>query len=178
MKIDKRSRAEMTNYLLDHFRYFTMNSWNRESSYAMNVKIYNLDMSDEAEERAYSIFCDDVDCSELNFRIQDIIHEFEIESGNRFTIGMNGRQGGYLVLYQASYEDCVLKAKFIGTDMYEDFSDWTMEELRMRVLDIQLFDKYCDMIIEFYKNTLENSKIVEEEILVKKINRWLDIAWI
>lgn len=41
-RVDKRSREEMTTYLAGHFRYNTMNSWNRSTSYACNMKLYNL----------------------------------------------------------------------------------------------------------------------------------------
>lgn len=40
--VDLRSRKAMIDYLEDHFRYFTMNSWNRSQSYACNLKIYKL----------------------------------------------------------------------------------------------------------------------------------------
>ena len=39
-RVDKRSRAEMTAYLAGHFRYDTMHSWNRSTSYACNMKLY------------------------------------------------------------------------------------------------------------------------------------------
>lgn len=41
-KIDKRDRKEMVNFLKNHFRYHTMNNWNRSTSYANNVKVYTL----------------------------------------------------------------------------------------------------------------------------------------
>ncbi len=37
--VDLRSRADMTGFLKKHFRYHTMNSWNRSTSYACNLKI-------------------------------------------------------------------------------------------------------------------------------------------
>ena len=36
------TREEMISSLEKHFRYFTMNSWNRSTSYARNVKIRSL----------------------------------------------------------------------------------------------------------------------------------------
>ena len=39
-KIDMRNRKKMTEYLKNHFRYYTANSWNRSTSYACNLKIY------------------------------------------------------------------------------------------------------------------------------------------
>jgi hypothetical protein len=40
--VDLRSRAAMTAYLKNHFRYHTMNSWNRSTSYACNLKVNRL----------------------------------------------------------------------------------------------------------------------------------------
>ena len=37
--VNLRSRAEMTLFLQNHFRYNTMNSWNHSTSYACNLKI-------------------------------------------------------------------------------------------------------------------------------------------
>ncbi len=49
------SRDEMVVYLWKHFRYFTMNSWNRSKSYARNVKIYNLGLTEDQSIR--TCFC-------------------------------------------------------------------------------------------------------------------------
>ena len=43
--VDLRSRAEMTAYLENHFRYPTMNSWNQATSYACNLKVDRLGLS-------------------------------------------------------------------------------------------------------------------------------------
>lgn len=54
-KIDMRSRKKMTEYLKNHFRYFTANSWNRSTSYACNLKIYKLGLSREIENKLYEM---------------------------------------------------------------------------------------------------------------------------
>ena len=46
VKVDMRSRKAMTEFLENHFRYSTMNSWNGSTSYANNVKYYNLDLNE------------------------------------------------------------------------------------------------------------------------------------
>lgn len=53
--IDLRSRREMTDYLRNHFRYSTMNSWNHATSYACNLKIYGLGLDPEIESKLYDI---------------------------------------------------------------------------------------------------------------------------
>lgn len=46
------TRKEMVNYLKNHFRYNTANSWNQSTSYARNVKVYNLDLPKDLLDRA------------------------------------------------------------------------------------------------------------------------------
>ena len=40
-QIDTDNRQAMAEFLANHFRYYTMNSWNRLTSYANNVKSKN-----------------------------------------------------------------------------------------------------------------------------------------
>ena len=41
--IDITNDKQMFNFLKNHFEYWTMNSWNRLSSVANKVKLYDLD---------------------------------------------------------------------------------------------------------------------------------------
>ena len=54
-RVDKRSRAEMTAYLAGHFRYYTMHSWNRSTSYASNMKLYNLGLDREVADKLWDM---------------------------------------------------------------------------------------------------------------------------
>ena len=45
----------MINFLTTHFRYYTNNSWNLSTSYANNVKIYNLGLTSEERDKAYEL---------------------------------------------------------------------------------------------------------------------------
>ena len=49
------SRAEMTAYLAGHFRYDTLRSWNRSTSYACNMKLYNLGLDRETTDKLWDI---------------------------------------------------------------------------------------------------------------------------
>lgn len=98
-KVDLRSRKAMVDFLENHFRYFTMNSWNRSTSFANNMKIYNLGLSKEIEDTLYDILFSD-DNNDLDFYIKCLIADFETEHDDRYTACFNGRSGGYLVLYK------------------------------------------------------------------------------
>ena len=46
-EVDKRYREAMTAFLKKHFRYHTMNSWNRSTSYANCIKLHQIDKPDD-----------------------------------------------------------------------------------------------------------------------------------
>jgi len=95
-KVDTRSRKAMIDYLSGHFRYHTANSWNNSTSYAYNMKIYNLGLGSEIQDRLYEL----MECEDFYRSINDFIGLFEQEHNYKWQAGFNGRQGGYLVLYQ------------------------------------------------------------------------------
>lgn len=94
------SRAEMIAFLRGHFRYYTMNSWNRSKSYARNVKIHNLDLTREQKSRAYNIIYAEDAFIEINERIR----MFNEEHDYAYQASFNGRSGGYIVLLQGGKE--------------------------------------------------------------------------
>lgn len=101
-KIDKRSRDSMEEYLASHFRYYTMNPWNRSQSYAHNVKIYNLGLPEDIIEKAWDV----IETEDFYlYHINTLIEEFDEEMDFRYQAGFNGRSGGYVVLYQGGYEE-------------------------------------------------------------------------
>ena len=94
--VDKRSREDMTAYLSSHFRYNTMNSWNRSTSYACNMKIYNLELERETENKLWDL----IQVPEFYDRLNELVEDFGRQHNYVWQAGWNGRSGGYLVLYQ------------------------------------------------------------------------------
>ena len=94
--VDKRSRKVMIDFLKGHYRYSTMNSWNRSSSYAHNLKIHNLGLDTDTQNRLYDL----IQCREFYYPIDDLIYNFGDEHNWLWQAAFNGRSGGYLVLYQ------------------------------------------------------------------------------
>jgi len=97
--VDKRSKQAMIDFLTSHFRYNTMNSWNRSTSYAHNIKLHHLGLTSQQMDAAYDMLQTDY-WDEINAPIED----FTSEMNGSYTIGTNGRSNGYLVLYQSQYE--------------------------------------------------------------------------
>ena len=95
-EVDLRSRRAMTEFLAKHFRYNTMNSWNQSTSYANNIKVYNLGLSKEQEEKLYAM----LDTAEFYTYINEMLSDFSAEHNHLWQVGFNGRNSGYLVLYQ------------------------------------------------------------------------------
>lgn len=86
----------MVAYLEGHFRYNTMNSWNRATSYARNVKINRLTFPDsDTRNRAYELVGVDEAFDDIRFLMQEFAEAHEYE----WQVGFNGRSSGYLVLY-------------------------------------------------------------------------------
>lgn len=93
--VDLRSRSQMTDFLTKHFRYPTMNPWNNAVSYACNLKIHSLGLCDEVYEKIYDL----LECQEFFLALKELMDAFAAEHNYRWQVGMNGRSGGYLVLY-------------------------------------------------------------------------------
>ena len=93
--VDCMSRKAMTDFLKGHFRYYTMNIWNRSTSYACNMKIHSLDMPKDIEDKLYDM----LDCQEVHDEIDCFIREFGEAHGWLWQAGFNGKRGGYLVMY-------------------------------------------------------------------------------
>lgn len=90
----------MAEFLVGHFRYNTMNSWNRSTSYANCVKIHRLDLTANQMEQAWEM----LECEDVFDAIQNLIQEWAVEREWCWQVGFNGRSGGYLVLYQGGLD--------------------------------------------------------------------------
>ena len=95
-QIDKRNKISMIDFLKKHFRYNTMNSWNRSTSYANNIKLYNLDKPSDINEQT---FWEMLSISEWQEKLSDLLEYFGREHNWQWQAGINGRNGGYIVLY-------------------------------------------------------------------------------
>lgn len=93
-----RTKAEILAFLSGHFRYNTMHSWNRATSYAVRQKISQLNLTAEQRTACYAML--DVEDSAVLSGYNYVLRTFDRRHDYRWQIGANGRNGGYLVLYQ------------------------------------------------------------------------------
>lgn len=154
------TRKEMVEFLKNHFRYNTANSWNQSTSYARNVKIYNIGLSEVLEAKALDLICEEGFNEMMACLYDPLVEQFEEETSLDYTIGFNGRSDGYLVLYNKLNP---LKS----IDMGEDFEDLDDFEVGERYSLVKLFDKYCDYFVDTFKYAVEKVTVKEEEVITK-----------
>ena len=171
--VDICSVKSMWNFLKNHFTYYTLNSWNRQSSIANNVKLYNLALDGDWTVAMKYLF-DEADCAGLQTFIEDEIREFEDEHPY-YEVASNGRSGGYLVIYEKHGHGSILPECVSDYDTYEDFKQtikdsWYCEtvsdylkELRDAVEIVRAFDRLCDrlrdLVNEFSMKSFDVDKL-------------------
>lgn len=94
--VDLSSREAMVEYLSKHFRYDTMHHWNQSTSYACNLKVDRLGLNAALVDK----LMDMLETYEFQAAMQELRDCFGEEHHYQWQAGMNGRSGGYLVLYQ------------------------------------------------------------------------------
>lgn len=95
--IDKESRKAMISFLREHCRYYTMNSWNRSSSYANNIKLHNIEKPGAIDDDTWWSM---LEIAQWQTKLSDLREDFGSRYNWQWQVGINGRSGGYLVLYR------------------------------------------------------------------------------
>lgn len=172
--IDICNDKQMFNFLKDHFRYATMNSWNGVYSIANNVKVYKLGLSGD-HWTALNLL-NNGEYETINWMIKDWEREHP-----GYTVGFNGRSGGYLVLYNEDNRGDVLPCSITDNDDYSQYKEWcryygyTVKEnrfeLQMFTKLVRDFDRLCDDL-RAYVDELSNLKfeVVEMAKAVEDFN--------
>lgn len=179
--VDICSAKSMFNFINNHFKYWTMSSWNRLQSIANNVKLYTLGLDGDWCV-ASSYLWDEQDCGDLQFEISQRIADWERDHPG-YSLGFNGRSDGYLVMYNKDRDGRVNFRNILpdwldGFDTYEEWKEYAKEycvynikdiipSLREYVEVIRSFDKFCDelreLVNEYSKMDYEADKKAFEE---------------
>lgn len=164
--IDITNDKQMFNFLKKHFTYPTMNSWNRLESIANRVKIYDLGLSGDCWTALRFIETDDY-CA-----INSMIEDWEYEHKD-YSVGFNGRSGGYLVLYNKDNNRSILPDEIAECVDYEEYKRYCREyygsvkanrsDLVFYTKLVQDFDKLCDELRD-YCDYLSNCSFVLDEM--------------
>ena len=150
---------EVLDFLKNHKKYSLMNTWNMLYGYSNNIKIYNLDVTDEEKEKLYDL----LDLDEPSFDIQmqfDMLNEEFNAKYHGYYVIVNGRSGGYLVLSSDNVRDYQNEVNYP-----EELSVDQRRELAEMVMD---FDKFCDDYIAEILAIVNDNETVEEEVTYTK----------
>lgn len=160
----KNTKQAMIEFLTNHFRYDTMNSWNQSTSYAAKVKIYNF-VPRELQDKAYQLLD-----SPVMYQINDILDAWSAEQDYRYQAGFNGRSGGYIVMiHGGKYENGqVYSQPGKAIDMSEDFADWSKEDLKARVELVESFDEMVEDCKATFIDACKRYKVKRKTITVEK----------
>lgn len=94
-KVKPKTLKAKLAFLKGHFRYHTQNSWNCGHSYAVNIKISQLNLTHDQSDACYNMLSSDEAMQEFIWGLEQL----EQETSHAFQAGTNGRSGGYAVLY-------------------------------------------------------------------------------
>ena len=150
---------EVLDFLKNHKKYSLMNTWNMLYGYSNNIKIYNLDVTDEEKEKLYDLLNLDESSFDIQMQFDMLNEEFNAKYPGYYVI-VNGRSGGCLMLSSdnaRSYQNEVVHP--------EDLSKYERREIAEMVMD---FDKFCDDYIAGILAIINNNEIVEEEVTYTK----------
>ena len=96
-EIDKRYRETLEKFLRKHFRYNTMNSWNRSTSYANCIKLHHVDKPKDIDDNTW---WEILWITQWQNILSDLLEDFGRKHEWQWQAGINGRSGGYVVLYK------------------------------------------------------------------------------
>ena len=179
--VDICNPKSMFEFINNHFTYYTLNSWNGLQSIANNMKLYNLGLEGDWT-TVLDYLYDEEDIGGIGFQIRDLVDEWEAKHPG-YSLGWNGRSGGYLVIYNHDRRNGtvnfrnILPEDLTGFDNYEEFKEtikgyygWNVKdmipELREYTELIRDFDKLCedlrDLANEYSKLDYEAEKLAAE----------------
>ena len=179
--VDICNPKSMFEFINNHFTYYTLNSWNGLQSIANNMKLYNLGLEGDWT-TVLDYLYDEEDIGGIGFQIRDLVDEWEANHPG-YSLGWNGRSGGYLVIYNHDRRNGtvnfrnILPEDLTGFDNYEEFKEtikdyygWNVKdmvpELREYTQLIRDFDKLCedlrDLANEYSTLDYEAEKLAAE----------------
>jgi hypothetical protein len=87
----------MITFLKQHFRYDTMSSWNQSTSYANCIKLHHVLRPSHINE---NIWWQMLDILDWQTTLNDLLEDFGKARNWQWQAGINGRSGGYVLLYR------------------------------------------------------------------------------
>ncbi len=182
-EIDKRYKETLVKFLKNHSRYNTMNSWNRSTSYANNIKLYNIDKPQDVDNDTWYGM---LSLTEWQEKLSNLLEEFGRKYEWQWQAGINGRSGGYVVLYSGGIKPSGYKSfcTYCGQKNYQAVAEGEVgicgrcnakARVNFKQTHMQIFTypgKEIDMHEDFEGWT--SSQILEHVELVQDFDRLCD----
>lgn len=190
--LKEKTLEQKFQYIKNHYVYNVMNSWNRLQSIANNIKIYNLELTNEQIDKFFELIS--IDEELLYANLQFTIEDFEdITNTNIF---FNGRSNGYLVIVP-KFDQYNKRMNILDLFFDDNIYDYdTLKEFKKESLDtaygkdnedinnnleecyylLKSFDLLCDLLREELIYILEKAEIKEEKEIVEQINKYVEIG--
>lgn len=179
-------------YIKEHYTYNVMNSWNNLESIANNVKIWNLELTNEQIDKFLELL--DIDSDYIYDILNILIKDFEDITGTQ--IFFNGRNGGHLVMIpkfdeyrkwknilDLFFDDniyCYETLKEFKKDSTDTAYGYTKEDINNKLEQcyylLKSFDLLCDLLREELIYILDNAKIKEKKETTETINKYIEIG--
>lgn len=174
----KKTKKELIDILLKAERYPTMNGWNRVTSLSRNVKLYNLNLTEEQFNLAYQLLFEDIQANVIDDIINVYSNQLMELTNNQYTLGFNGRSDGYVVMYSvADYKNpCDYRIAcgqgFLSGYDKNDLMELSWSELNKAYKILKAFNSVVDSMINYFKYVLNHARIEEEEeekVVINKV---------
>jgi len=160
-----------------------MNSWNKSTSYANNIKLHNVDKPDDVDNDAW---WEILWITDWQNQLSDLLENFGRRHEWQWQAGINGRSGGYVVLYRGGIKPSGYKSycTHCGQKNYQDVPEGEIgicgrceakARINFKQLHMQVFTwpgKSVDEHEDFADRTL--SEIRERVELVQDFDRLCD----
>ena len=172
--LKEKTIEQKYQYIKNHFQYDIMNSWNNLKSFANTVKVYNIGLTNEQQDKFFELMeIDPYYLSDyINYYIQDFQKLTETE------IFFNGRSAGYIVIIPKCERNIHLLEFYHIDDIlyFNTYKEFKEEQRQYSNYDqsykydiervyyiLKAFDKFCDILRSELIYLLENYKIEEHE---------------
>lgn len=154
-------RNEMIERLLSAEKYTLDGSFNVKSL-TRNVKIYNLGLTEDQEEKAYNLL--DNDISFTDYLISKYSDMLLNKTNRKYDLYVMGRSGGHIVMVEVEFQADGSKI-YTGNGFLngfideEDFEDWEDFEVEDDYNTMLTFNNVVDRLLEEFKERLTRCEV-------------------
>ena len=174
--LTERTIEQKYQYIKNHFQYDIMNSWNNLKSFSNNVKLYNMGLTNEQQNKYFELM--EIDPDYIYLSMEWALEDFQNLTDTE--IFFNGRSGGYIVIIPKSdrnehllkyynIEDILYCSSYIEFKNEEaacygfNYTFSYKKDIEQVYYILKAFDKLCDVLRSELVYILNNYTVEEHE---------------